>query len=293
MGSASGLVRRGAAVLGELGRRDPPLLAAQLAAAALLLAPVGLGLVRAAVLVLALLALLAPRIALSPWLWATLAGLTALRVVLDWPMSDNHAYLLFVWCTALAVSLGAQRPRGVLARNARLLIAAVFALATLQKAVLSPDFTDDTFFRWALAEDPRFEDLGALLGRGPADLERTRAWLEAAPGPPPEGAAFVETPALRRAAHLLTWATLLVEGAVALAFLAPRALVSRLRDPALLLFCGGTYALAPVAGFGWLLLSMGVAQCGREGARWLYLAVFGLLVFHREVSWLAFALPPG
>ena len=267
---------------------DPVLLAAQLTCATLLLAPIGSWLVRPFVLALAVAGLVAPGVAASALFWAALAALAALRVALDWPMSDNHGYLLAIWCCALAVACADPRPRAVLARNARLLIGIAFALATVQKA-FAPDYLDDTFFRWAFAVDGRFEDLGRLLGRGADDLDRTRAWLDAAPGePPPEGAAFVETRALRRAATVFTWATLLLEGAVALAFLAPRASsLARLRDAALLLFCAGTYAIAPVAGFGWILLSMGVAQS--DSARWraLYLAVFALLILHRDVPWLA------
>ena len=41
-----------------------------------------------------------------------------------------------------------------------------FAPATIRKALISPDDLDGTFFRWALAEDHRFEILyGALAGR--------------------------------------------------------------------------------------------------------------------------------
>jgi hypothetical protein len=35
---------------------------------------------------------------------------------------------------------------------------------------------------------------------------------------------------------------------------------STVRHVSLLLFCGTTYLFAPVAGFGWLLLAMGVGQ---------------------------------
>jgi hypothetical protein len=280
---------------GRLARRfavalaDPVLLAAQLTCATLLLAPIGSWLVRPAVLALAAFGLVAPGVLASAHFWAALAALAALRVGLDWPMSDNHGYLLAIWCSALAVACADARPRAVLARNARLLVGIAFALATLQKA-FSPDYVDDTFFRWAFAADGRFEELGRLLGRGADELDRTRDWLSVGPGEPaPAGAAFFETPALRSAATVFTWATLLLEGAVALAFLAPRASsLARLRDPALLVFCAGTYAIAPVAGFGWILIAMGVAQS--ESLRWraLYLAAYALLIFHREVPWLAF-----
>ena len=290
MEAASRLARRTATRLAELGTRDAPLLAAQLTCATLLLAPVGAWNVRPVVLVLAVAGMLVPGVAVSAAFWTLLAALTAFRVIADWPLSDNHGYLLAIWCSALAVSFSGERPRAILARNGRLLVGLAFALATLQKAWIAPDYMDGTFFRWALAVDGRFEDLGALLGRGGADLERTRAWLEAPPGDAPADAAFVETRALRSAATVLTWATVLLEGAVALLFLAPPALgLARARDAALLLFCAGTYAVAPVAGFGWLLLAMGVAQSEGPRTRWLYLAAFALLVFHREVPWLGLA----
>ena len=242
------------------------------------------------VLVLAAAGMLVPGAAASAAFWALLAALTGFRVLADWPLSDNHGYLLAIWCSALAVCLAGPRPRAILARNARLLVGLAFALATVQKVWIAPDYMDGRFFRWALAVDPRFEDLGALLGRSGADLERTRDWLEAPPGKAPADAAFVETAELRTAAHVLTWATVLLEGAVALLFLAPPALgLARARDAALLLFCATTYAIAPVAGFGWLLLAMGVAQSEGRRVRWLYLAVFALLVFHREIPWLGFA----
>jgi len=99
-------------------------------------------------------------------------------------------------------------------------------------------------------------------------------------------AAFVEPPAVRAAAHALTWATLAVEGAVAAAMALPAARFAPLRDASLLLFCAGTYAIAPVAGFGWLLIAMGVAQTPSRRARTLYLGAFALLVFYDQVPWL-------
>jgi hypothetical protein len=283
------------AALAEIRALDPPLLAARLTLATLLLAPIGAWLVRPAVAVLAVAGLVVPALARSRALWLALAALAALRVAADWPMSDNHGYLLAVWCLALGLGSGAGEPgRAALARNARLLIGIAFALATLQKVLVSPDFTDGTFFRWALAVDPRFEELGRLLGRDDAALERTRALLEAPPGEPvPPGAEFVETPALYAAALALTGATLALEGAVALAFLVPpRWRVARARDALLALFCATTYLVAPVAGFGWLLLAMGSAQAQGRRSRALLLAAFALVVFYEEVPWLALLAGP-
>jgi hypothetical protein len=279
-----------AAPLAPLGRRAVPVLAAQLTLISLLLARVGGLEVRAAILILAAAALLAPRLATSAALWLTLAALAAARIAFDWPLSDNHAYLLSYWCLALGLAFATASPARPLARSARLLLGLVFALATLQK-LLSPDYVDATFFRYALVVDDRFEALGGLLGRGDEALARARALLEARPWePPPQGAAFEEPAALRAAAVAFTWATLALEGAVALAFLAPARLAPAwLRDGSLLAFCVGTYAIAPVAGFGWLLLAMGAAQTEptQVRTRWLYLAAFALLVVYRELPWLA------
>ena len=238
---ATSAARRLARVLAErsaeLGRLEPAHLAARLTLVSLLLAPIGGWDLRAWVLVLAAAGLLAPRLAEWAPFWLALSGLAALRVVADWPLSDNHAYLLAIWCLALGLAFAGGAPRQDLATSARWLVAIAFALAVLQKAVVSPDYLDGTFFRWLLAEDGRFEELGRLLGRGELELASTRALLEAVPGEDLlSGARFVETPALRAAAHVLTWATLGVEAAVALVFLAPGRRLASARDALLLLF---------------------------------------------------------
>ena len=55
----------------------------------------------------------------------------------------------------------------------------------------------------------------------------------------------------------------------------------------LLVFCVTTYALAPVAGFGWLLAVMGLAQChpNQRMLRGAYVAVFVLILLYSEIPW--------
>ena len=100
-----------------------------------------------------------------PALWWLLTFLTGMRVVVDYPLADNHAYLLCYWCLAISLALSAKDTEDHLARNGRWLVGLAFAFATLWKLSLSPDFMDGTFFRVALLTDPRFEDLSRLLGR--------------------------------------------------------------------------------------------------------------------------------
>ncbi len=66
-------------------------LALRLTLLALLLHPVGDELIRRLILVLAGADLLFPAFLRRPSLWGTLALLTGIRVVVDWPLADNHA----------------------------------------------------------------------------------------------------------------------------------------------------------------------------------------------------------
>ena len=226
-----------------------------------------------------------------PPLWIALTTLTALRVILNWPMADNHAYLLCYWCLAVAIALVSQDPRACLAFNGRLLIGLAFVLAALWKFALSPDYLDARFFRVLMLTDPRFAGFAQLAGRLTPDLlESLRGFVtQHVDGPFVAGLDAPQEPArFLWLAHFMTWWTVLLEGAVAVAFLWPLERgVSRGRDTLLLLFCVTTYAITPIEGFGWLLIAMGVAQCEpvRRTTRLLYFAVFALILFYREVPW--------
>jgi hypothetical protein len=107
---------------------------------------------------------------------------------------------------------------------------------------------------------------------------------------PPE---LVEPAPFQALVLLSTWGTLVIEAAIAVLFLLKvRGALATARHALLLLFCVATYAFAPVAGFGWLLLVMGLAQC-REQEIWLrrsYVTVYFLVLIYSEVPWAAVAL---
>jgi len=281
-------------VVGALVSMHPADLAGRLLLLALLLHPVGDGRVRPALLALCALGLLAPPALRSGWLWLGLGCLAAARVLLDWPMSDNHGYLLAYWCLAFAVSARSRDRGATLARNARLLLGLTFAFATLWKVGLSADFLDGRFFRVSLVVDGRLDAFGRLAGGlDEAQFEEIRGFLrQHVDGrlPPP-----VEVPTLPeryvRVARAATFGTAALEAALALAFLWPvRSGRAHLRHALLLLFCAITYAVAPVEGFGWLLVSMGVAQCGPEqsGTRLGYLIAFLAILLFAELPWESF-----
>lgn len=270
---------------------EPAAIALRLTAVELLLRPMGPAFVLAPLLVVATLAILSTTLLFSPVIWYAAAALVAARIVADWPLPDNHIYLLGYWCLAVGLALGSRTPTLTLARSSRLLLGLAFGFAVLWKGVLSPDYRDGRFFTVTLITDPRFSDLTRLIGRLSADeLAGNRRVLE----PLPEGAELLNPPPLTttRSFNALvivaTWGTLLLEGLLAAAFLVPGdGRLERLRHGLLLSFCLVTYAFAPVAGFGWLLLAMGCSLCKPDQhlLRVAYVAAWFSVLFYSEIPW--------
>ncbi len=247
--------------------------------------------VRPVVLAAAALVLISPRALRTPAVWAAVAALVTVRIADDWPLADNHIYLLAYWTFAIALSLRAVDMSLGLSTTSRWLLGLAFAFAVLWKVLLSPDFVDGRFFRVTLLTDPRFTEAAMLIGGlSDQDLEANRRAL----APLPDGAALaeplvvIEPPRLRALATVSTWGIVLLEAGVAVLMFAPRRRVGAwLRHFLLLAFCLITYAFAPVAGFGWLLLVMGAAQTDATDVwqRRAYVAVFLIVLFYSEVPW--------
>ena len=157
--------------------------------------------------------------------------------------------------------------------------------------MLSPDYVDGRFFRVTLLTDERFADASLVFGGlSPEQMAENRKFLE----PLPEGAAAAHPAGLRRAAAP---ARVRLGGHLG----RPGAGSGRRRavpDPGrgrpwrrgmrrCSLFCATTYALAPVAGFGWLIATMGLAQCrpNQRALRGAYVAVFLLILLYSEIPW--------
>ncbi len=262
----------------------------------LLLRPPGGGAARGLTWLVAGLALVVPSLTRSAIVWLSLAGLVLARLVLDWPLSDNHIYLLFYWCLGIGLCLAVPSPLDALSRMSRWLIGTAFLCAILWKGILAPDFLDARFFRVTLVTDERFADLARSIGGlTDAQLEANRAALVALPQGAEllDGPVLVEPPALRRLGLALTWGGLLLETLIAIAFLSPwPAVLHGARHVLLIVFAAVTYAAAPVAGFGWLLAAMGLAQCGsgQYAIRLGYLGAFVLVLVYAETPLIHFLL---
>ena len=262
-----------------------------LTAIILLLRPLDVWWLAPFALAAACLSLVVRAVRRAPITWLIVAVLVAGRVACVWPLSDNHIYLLAYWCLAIGLALSSATPALTLSASSRWLLGAAFAMAVLWKAMLSPDYVDGRFFRVTLLTDERFADAALVFGGLSQDqMAENRKFLE----PLPEGAellnppTFVEPARLRAFAAIATWGGLMLESLIALLCLIPaEGRIQLARHASLLAFCTTTYALAPVSGFGWLLATMGLAQCRRtqRALRGAYLAVFILIVLYSEIPW--------
>ena len=262
-----------------------------LTAIILLLRPLDVWWVAPFVLAAACLSLLSRAVRHAPVTWILVALLVGARIVVVWPLSDNHIYLLAYWCLAIGLALSSSASAATLSASSRWLLGGAFAMAILWKAALSPDYVDGRFFRVTLLTDERFAGASLVFGGlSREQMAQNRAFLE----PLPEGAElltappFVEPPRLRVFAAAATWAGLILEGLIALTCLIPaRGRLDFARHVLLLVFCVTTYALAPVAGFGWLIATMGLAQCHprQPSLRGAYVAVFILILMYTEIPW--------
>ena len=274
-----------------LTRFQPMQLALQLTLLDLLLEPIGPWWMRWAILLLAAAGLLLRSTLVQPWFWLCLASLTGLRVIVDWPLADNHAYLLSYWCLACGLACLAEDPAAALARNGRWLIGLAFLGATVWKLAPGGDYASGVFFRVTMVIDPRLEGFARVAGGlSMEQIDALRSYLSVHwdGGSPPVVSTVQEPTRFVVLAHIAAWWNIALNGAIALAFLWPQDRgLSRLRNVLLLLFCVVTYAVATVASFGWLLIAMAVSQTRPEDSRtrYAYAAVFGLILLYREIPW--------
>ena len=179
---------------------------------------------------------------------------------------DNHHFLKLYWLLALLLTGMASDPVAALRRSARWIIGLVFVFATVWK-LLVPDFVDGSLLTYLLATDGNMDGVLVAVGWHEADrtIENRREIVQLRHDPTvPLETTELDVPSRSAAAApALAIATLLLEGAVALAYLLPlRGRWERLQEVSLFAFLLATYGLLPVFGFGGLLAAMGLAASG-------------------------------
>ncbi len=277
------------AFLDKIAGMEPSDLAIRLTLVYLLLKPLEIWFLHVPMIVLVGAALLAPKLGRSPGFWLLLTLLAGGQVLWAWDWIDNHQYLQVYWCLAIFLSLRSGDCSRSLALNGRLLIAAAFGFALVWKLFLTSDFANGNLFRELLLTDPRFQRLSGLIGMTEAmRVDNDLVLRQLATGRLAAGT-LAEPAGLAALARLMTWWTIVTEAAIVVTFLLPSRInaVQAARDATLLLFCWTAYSFGSVTGFGWLLLTMGIAQCAvrRRRTRFVYLATFVLILMYARTPW--------
>lgn len=234
------------------------------------------GWVRWALVALALPCLLRPRWLRHPLWWLAATAVQVAQLPEAWHTIDNHHYLMLYASGAVALAWAGPNPTATLKTAARWLIVGVFAFATLWK-LLTPDFADGRLFVLLAHDHPALQNLVRLIDPGVAealaDDGSVSAVLDPASSSPSER--LLDLPGVHTVAPWLASTTLVLEGLVALVFALPdRGWTAVLRAIALIAFAAATYILAPVVGFAWILLLLGLAQADptRTRERFAYMA---------------------
>lgn len=234
-----------------------------------------------------------PKIRTSPWLWLGAAAVLTVALLPRWDRIDDHVWLAVYWTLALGLALTTARPERVLRLSGRLLLGLVFLLAFCWK-IGTPEFRDTTFFQYSLLEDSRFEFVATgVIGVSDEAMDQNASATESLADDPHEGATvhLREVPSVGPVARVFTYWGILIEGLLALTWLAPLPLRARwVRHACLLAFFVTTYLVVPVGGFAVMLVTLALTQTGDPPDRsWRtpYLAAYLLLLAYGPVwQWL-------
>lgn len=215
----------------------------------------------------------------SRLLWIVIAASVVWVNAGDWYSIDNHKYLITYWSLVAVLAVGSSDPDRVCATNARILLGLCFLFAVIWK-FLAGQYLDGSFLQYTLLKDSRIEAMAMGLGGTTRDgLIENRALIQTLRAYPSDGLSIAlnAAPGVRILALVLSYWTLLIEGAVAVAFLTPsRFRWVRWRDMLLITFIATTYFILPVTGFAFALALLGFAQCEpeRKAMRVTYLLLF-------------------
>ena len=229
-----------------------------------------------------------PRLLRTALFWYVTATILGTGVYFTWESADNHRYLFVYWSLALCCTFSLPRAEHplALATSSRWLLGLCMVLAAAWK-IASPDYLSGSFFQYELLADERFAHVASWTsGISLEQLAENRALRESLVAGSLTGTDLSEVQlhsvsGIDKVAQILTWWTLGIEGLLAMLFLSVAIFARRPRlviiaNLALLLFAASTFTVAPVRGFGGVLLLLGLAQCEPEQKkfRYAFLAAF-------------------
>ena len=214
--------------------------------------------------------------------WFAMASLSVLLHGLKWIEIDNHQFLLTYWMLAIALALRTSDVTASLAHAARLLIGACFACGVFWK-LFGGQFVDGSFLSLSFLINLKFESFTKAFGgidtaqflyfRDSFELFRSGVLQT-------EALSIAASERLESIARVVSYATLAIEGAIAIIFLLGDRVSIRLRHALLIGFIVVVYPVATVPGFACVLVVMRLSDVNarRPRLREVYLLVFALSV---------------
>lgn len=226
--------------------------------------------------VLLSLACLFPQVVRREQFWLAVCLVGGSSIILNWYLHGNHIYLQFYWTLALLISCFARNQMRVLALSARWLVGGVFLFAFIWKLV-SADFQSGATMRYLMSATLPLGQSAVVLTEltGPQLAENMAAVERVIAAPGAASTSIIVPPGLGMLADILTRATWVMEGWMALVFLSPLSTRwRRLREASLLVFFVTAYTLLPVAAFATQLAYLGYALTRSDRYRAAFIAAY-------------------
>ncbi len=220
--------------------------------------------------VISLILLLSKSMLQVGWLWLLMFLCALAMVFLERDEIDNHKFLMTYWLLVLALAAGHDRAESLIRFNGRALVGLVFLFAVIWK-ILPGEFMDGSFFHLTFLSENRFGAFSMFVGGLDTQAMRVNRMLfQVLYAVPAEDTAVIlsSNEKMKTIALLSSYWTILIEGSIAVAFLAITSKrLDGIRDILLLLFVLTTYFLAPVISFGMVLCILGLSQCPQHMPR--------------------------
>jgi hypothetical protein len=214
----------------------------------------------------------------SKYLWIIQGLLYFYWVILIWQQVDNHIYLWGYWMLAIGIGLSQKAAYRHIQISAKVLIAGSMLMAVIQK--LNPTFLSGDFFYFQLLTDYRFCFIGQLIDVNMVDIvEKNKALLEQLLSNSDPILLHTGPSLLSTISNGLTWYIVVVELAIAIAFLLPKGY--HWQHWFMLLFLS-TYFILPIQGFAFTLLTLSFTLVKKHhiGLKLTYiLFLFYILIF--------------
>ncbi len=202
--------------------------------------------------------------------WVAIVSIFAASNLIHWYLIDNHMYLMLYWVLTLlisriifAISQSQESSLDILAFNGRWLLVCCMSLAVFWK-LFQADYTDGSFFEFTLITDERFKNFASKIGHVDISKLSYNGYVEQNIFMLKELKHVLSSSLqIEKLAKALTWWTIGIEATIAILFLIPdhpsKRRFTMLKHWSLIFFILSTYLIAPVFGFAWLLILMGLA----------------------------------